>query len=58
VQAIVCPEPDHDGQEKIMKIRAFFALAVAFLAVSACVIEPVGGRGFYGQGHERGVWRG
>ncbi len=41
-----------------MKIRSFFALVLALLAVSACVIEPIGGRGYYGQGHERGVWRG
>jgi hypothetical protein len=41
-----------------MKIRAFFALGLALLAVSACVIEPMGGRGYYGDRHERGVWRG
>jgi hypothetical protein len=45
--------------EKIMKIRALFALVLALLAVSACIIEPGrGGRGYYGEGHERGVWRG
>ena len=48
-----------------MKIRTFVALALTLLAASACVIEPVGGRGYYGGGHgyyggghERGVWRG
>lgn len=53
-----------------MKIRTLLALAITLLAVSACVIEPVGGRGYYGGGHEynrgyygghdygRGVWRG
>lgn len=44
------------------------ALVLTLLAVSACVVEPVGGRGYYGGGyygggyygggHERGVWRG
>ncbi len=56
-----------------MKIRIFLALALALLAVSACVIEPMGaghahygdrrgyfngGDGNYGGGYERGVWRG
>jgi hypothetical protein len=43
-----------------MKIRRFLALALTLLTVSACVIEPIGGRGYYGGGHqyERGVWRG
>ena len=41
-----------------MKLRIFCALAFALLAVAGCVIEPVGGRGYYGEGHERGVWRG
>jgi hypothetical protein len=68
-----CPKPDGDGKEKIMKIRIFLALALALLAVSACVIEPMGaghahygdrrgyfngGDGNYGGGYERGVWRG
>jgi len=46
----------------------FIALALTLLAVSACVVEPVGGRGYYGGGYsgggyyhgggyERGVWR-
>jgi hypothetical protein len=41
------------------------ALALTLLAVSACVIEPVGHRGYYGGGgyggghdYGRGVWRG
>ena len=46
------------GEEKTMKIHTFIALALTLLAVSACVIEPIGGRGYYGGGHERGVWRG
>ena len=44
-------------------------LALTLLAVSACVVEPLGGGhgyyggggyggGYYGGGHERGVWRG
>jgi hypothetical protein len=41
-----------------MKIRAFLALVLALLAVSAWVIEPVGSRGHYREGHERGVWQG
>jgi hypothetical protein len=49
-----------------MNIHTVFALVLALLAVSACVIEPYGdrehhGRGGYygGGGHEyaRGVWR-
>jgi hypothetical protein len=52
-------ERNRTVQEKIVKIRTFFALALALLAVSACIIEPGrGGRGYYGGGHERGVWRG
>jgi hypothetical protein len=53
-------ERDNDGKETIMKIRVFLALALTLLAVSACVVEPIGGRGYYGGGHqyERGVWRG
>jgi hypothetical protein len=46
----------------IMKIHALFALLLTLLAVSACVVEPIGGgRGYYGSHeheHERGVWRG
>jgi hypothetical protein len=47
-----------------MKIRMFIVLALTLLAVSACVVEPIGGGhgyyggGYYGGGHERGVWRG
>jgi hypothetical protein len=41
----------------IMKIRTLFALLLTLLALSACIVEPIGGRGYYG-GHERGVWRG
>ena len=57
-----------------MKIRMFIVLALTLLAVSACVVEPVGGRGYYGGynggyyggyhggyyggGYERGVWHG
>jgi len=45
-----------------VNIRMIFALALALLAVSACVIEPIGGRGHYGGGggrdYGRGVWRG
>jgi len=48
-----------------MNMRLFLALALTLLAVSACVVEPVGGGyyrggGHYGGGHEygRGVWRG
>ena len=60
MKSTVRSEPDSGGRDKIMKIRAFLALALALLAVSACVIEPIGGghRGYYGEGHERGVWRG
>jgi hypothetical protein len=45
----------------------FIVLALTLLAVSACVVEPLGGGGgyygghggdYYGGGHERGVWRG
>jgi uncharacterized membrane protein YgcG len=51
----------------------FIVLALTLLAVSACVVEPNGGGGYYGGGHyggghygggdydgghERGVWRG
>lgn len=43
-----------------MKIRMFIVLALTLLAVSACVIEPIGGgyRGG-GWGHDDGhrVWR-
>jgi len=64
-----CPKQDGDGEEKVMKIRMFIALALTLLAVSACVVEPVGGGGYYrggysgggyyhGGGYERGVWRG
>jgi len=56
-----------------MNIRMLVTLALTLLAVSACVVEPMGGRGYYvhgeggyyghgdgGGGHEygRGVWRG
>jgi hypothetical protein len=56
-----------------VKIRMFIILALIMLAVSACVVEPIGGGGGYyggghgyyggghgydGGGHERGVWRG
>jgi hypothetical protein len=43
-----------------MNIRTFVALMLALLAVSACVIEPIGGRGYHreGQDYGRGVWRG
>jgi hypothetical protein len=42
-----------------MNIRMLLALVLTLLAVSACVVEPIGGRGYYsGYGHERGVWRG
>jgi hypothetical protein len=48
-----------------MNVRMLLALALTILAISACVVEPIGGRG-YGGGHEygggrdygRGVWRG
>ena len=50
-------------EESKMKIRVIFALVLALLAVSGCVVAPIGGRGGgyyggYGGGHERGVWRG
>jgi hypothetical protein len=52
-------------KETIMNIPTLLALALTLLAVSACIIEPIGGRGYYGGGHEyghrdygRGVWRG
>ena len=43
-----------------MKIRMLLALTLTLLAVSACIIEPIGGGGYghHGGGHERGVWRG
>jgi hypothetical protein len=50
-----------------MKIQMLVALMLTLLAVSACVVEPIGGRGYYGGGHGyyggghdygRGVWRG
>jgi hypothetical protein len=54
-----------------MKTQMLLALMLTLLAVSACVVEPLGGRGHYGGGHEygrgyygggheygRGVWRG
>lgn len=44
-----------------MKIRMMLALAFTLLAVSACVVEPIGGGGHYGGGRHdygRGVWRG
>jgi len=51
-----------------VKIRMLIVLTLTLLAVSACVVEPVGrggyygggyyGGGYYGGGHERGVWRG
>ena len=53
-----------------MKIRMYIVLALTLLAISACVVEPVGGRGYYGGyhggyhggyyggGYERGVWHG
>ena len=53
--------------EAIVKIRVFIVLALTLLAVSACVVEPIGG-GYHGggggwSGHEGGrdagrrVWR-
>lgn len=44
----------------IMKIGRFLALVLTLLAVSACIVEPIGGRGYGGGGHEhdRGDWRG
>ncbi|HET6605053.1 MAG TPA: hypothetical protein VFG62_00195 [Rhodopila sp.] len=41
-----------------MKIGRFLALVLTPLAVPACIVEPIGGRG-YGGGHEhdRGGWR-
>jgi hypothetical protein len=52
-------------KETIMNIPTLFALALTLLAVSACIIEPIGGRGGHGGGHEyghrdygSGVWRG
>jgi hypothetical protein len=61
-----CPGWDGDGEETVMKIRMYVVLALTLLAVSACVVEPVGGRGYYGGyhggyyggGYERGVWHG
>jgi hypothetical protein len=56
-----CSERDSDGKETIMKIRMLLALALTLLAISACVVEPIGGRGYYGGGgrdYGRGVWRG
>ena len=65
-----CPEQDSDGEEIVVGIRVFIVLTLAMLAVSACVVEPVGGtyggghgyynsgHGYNGAGHERGVWRG
>jgi hypothetical protein len=56
-----------------MKIRMLLALALMMAVVSACIVEPVGGRGYYGGGYRgggggyhgggdhdygRGVWRG
>ncbi len=38
-----------------MKLRTWLALVVTLLAVSACIIEPIGGRGQYDEG--RRVWR-
>jgi hypothetical protein len=55
-------EYDGNGKETTMNIRILVTLMLTLLAVSACVIEPIGrgggGRGYYGGGHERGVWRG
>jgi hypothetical protein len=44
--------------EEIMNFRMLLALAFTLLAVSACVIEPLGGRGGYYGGHDDGhrVW--
>jgi hypothetical protein len=46
--------------EEIMNFRFLLALVFTLLAVSACVIEPMGGGrgGFYGGGHDDGhrVW--
>jgi hypothetical protein len=36
-----------------MNVRMLLALALTILAISACVVEPIGGRG-YGGGHEYG----
>lgn len=33
-----------------MNIRMLATLALTLLAVSACVVEPMGGRGYYGHG--------
>lgn len=33
-----------------MKLRTLIALDLTLLAVSACIVEPVGGRGYYGGG--------
>jgi hypothetical protein len=41
-----------------MTLRTLAALMLTLLAVSGCVIEPMGGHGYYGDRHERGVWRG
>lgn len=44
-----------------MKMRMILALALTLLAVSACVIEPIDGRGYHGGGDRdngRWVWRG
>ena len=42
-----------------MTYRAMLALIVVLLSVSACVVEPIGGRGGYHGGHDEGrrVWR-
>jgi len=42
-----------------MKLRTLTALVLTLLAVSACIIAPLGDRGDYRNGHhEHGVWRG
>ena len=45
--------------EAFVKIRLFVVLALTLLAVSACVVEPVGGgyRGGWGHDEGRRVWR-
>jgi hypothetical protein len=60
MQPVAHPKRGTDVLETNMNIRLFLALALTLFAVSACVVEPMGGRGHYGGGHEygRAVWRG
>ncbi len=39
-----------------MKLRILIALAFTLMAVSACVVEPVG-IGWHGDGYGHRVWR-